>query len=51
MFVFIFTTAAMSLLGLWLAWAVRTEHWDYLLVYFVCLAGLIWKLWDYREPN
>jgi len=50
-FVFVFTTVVMTVLGLWLAWVRDTERWHLLALFFVVLGIAIWKLWDYRPPS
>lgn len=49
-FVFIATTLAMAVLGSWLMWVYETERWHLLAGYYVVIAFLIGKLWDYRPP-
>jgi uncharacterized membrane protein len=50
-FVFAFTTVAMMIIGLWLAWVRDTERWGLLALFFAVMAVVIWKLWDYRPPD
>ena len=50
-FVTVGTLLVMTILGLWLAWVRETQRWDLLTLYFCVLGFLIWKLWDYREPD
>lgn len=51
LFVTTFTLVAMAMIGLWLTWVRETQRWDLLTLYFVVLGFVVWKLWDYREPD
>lgn len=50
-FVFVFTTVVMTILGLWLAWVRDTSRWHLFAIYCAALSFVIWKYWDYREPE
>ncbi len=49
LFVFVFTSITMGILGLWLAWVRDTGRWYLFAIYMAVLGVVIWKLWDYRD--
>lgn len=51
LFVFTVTTIIMTVLGLWLAWVKDTGRWHLFAIYCAVLGFVIWKFWDYREPD
>jgi len=50
-FVFAITTVIMAVLASWLMWVRDTERWTYLWLYFIVLAFVIGRLWNYRPPG
>lgn len=50
LFIFVFTTVVMGVLGLWLAWVRDTQRWHLFAIFCAVLAVAIVKLWNYREP-
>lgn len=47
-FVFVFTTVVVAIIGLWLEWVRDTGRWELFALYFAGLGFVIWKFWDYR---
>lgn len=48
-FVTVFTSTVMGIIGLWLAWVLDAERWDLFTIYCAGLALLIYIFWDYRD--
>ena len=50
LFIFVFTTVVMGILGLWLAWIRDTGRWELFAAYCLVMVFAIGRLWNYREP-
>jgi hypothetical protein len=50
-FVFVFTTVIVTIVGLWLAWVRETGRWELFALFSFGLGFVIWKFWDYRPPS
>jgi len=50
-FIFVFTSVVLAILGVWMAWVRETERWWYLAGYYAVMFLVIWRLWNYRSPD
>lgn len=50
-FVFLFTTIVVVIVGIGLSWLRDTGRWELFALYFVVLGFVIWKFWDYCPPS
>ena len=51
LFIFVFMTVGMSLLGVFIRFATAPGNWHWYAVFWIAMGVFIWKFWDYRPPD
>lgn len=51
LFIAVFTLVVVAAVASFLAWTRDTERWHLFGAYFVVLAIVIWRVWDWRPPD
>lgn len=49
LFIFVFTTTAMTAIGFFLNWCRDNRRWDLFAVYAAAILYFMWRYWDDRD--